>query len=29
VADTLQRIAALMTTFGMLGHLYDVGQMLR
>jgi NitT/TauT family transport system substrate-binding protein len=28
-ADTLQRIAALMTTFGMLSHLYDAGQMLR
>lgn len=28
-ADTLQRIAALMTTFGMLSHMYNTGQMLR
>jgi NitT/TauT family transport system substrate-binding protein len=28
-ADTLQRIAYLMTTFGMLSHLFNTGQMLR
>jgi NitT/TauT family transport system substrate-binding protein len=28
-ADTLQRIAYLMTTFGMLSHLFNAGQMLR
>jgi NitT/TauT family transport system substrate-binding protein len=28
-ADTMQRIAALMTTFGMLNHMYDAGKMLR